>query len=486
MIKLQDSTLFQTLCYIDGKWLPATDQATFEVTNPADGTVLARVPNAGGAETREAIIAAEAALPAWKKKSAAERGALLRRWNDLVLQNIEDLAQILTAEQGKPLGDARAEVRYAASFIDWFSEEARRVYGDVIPSPYDDRRILALKEPIGVCAAITPWNFPYAMVTRKVAAALAAGCTMVLKPAEQTPLCALALARLAHLAGIPPGVFNVVTGDPVEIGKVLTASPVVRKLSFTGSTEIGRLLMRQSADTVKKLSLELGGNAPFIIFDDADLDEAVKGLLVAKFRNAGQACIAANRIYVQDGIYDRFADKLVTAVRQLKIAYGTEEGAEIGPLIDLDALAKVQAHIEDAVENGARVLIGGKRHALGRSFFEPTILADAKTTMALATEETFGPVAPLFRFDTDAQAIAAANAVEFGLGAYVYSRDVGRIWRAVDALDVGMVGVNSGLISTAEAPFGGVKQSGLGREGSKYGIEEYTVIKYVCLGGLAT
>ncbi|GAB7544026.1 NAD-dependent succinate-semialdehyde dehydrogenase [Cupriavidus sp. 8B] len=486
MISLQEPRLLNPLCLIGGEWCHADTQETFVVRNPATGDVLARVPTAGQQETQRAIAAAEQALPAWRKRPAGERAALVRAWHDLILDHAEDLARLLTAEQGKPLADARGEVAYAASFVDWFAEEARRVYGDVIPSPAGDRRIMALKEPVGVCAAITPWNFPYAMVTRKAAAALAAGCTMVLKPAEQTPLCALALGVLAERAGIPAGVLNIVTGDPVAIGKVMTQSPVVRKISFTGSTEVGRLLMRQSADTVKKLSLELGGNAPFIVFDDADLDEAVAGLMVAKYRNAGQACIAANRIYVQSGVYEAFAAKLVAAVSELNVGHGDRPGIDIGPLIDHDAVAKIEKHVEDARRLGARVLHGGQRHALGGTFFEPTVVADATANMALATEETFGPLAPLFRFEDDAQAIAAANAVEFGLGAYLYSRDIGRIWRAIDALEVGMVGVNSGLISTAVAPFGGVKQSGLGREGSKYGIEEYLVVKYVCLGGLST
>ena len=483
-VPLQDGGLLRTQAHIGGQWLDADDGATLEVSNPATGQALARVPAMGAVETQRAVTAAEAAWPAWKAQPAGERGRLLRRWNDLVLQHREDLARILTTEQGKPLADARAEVDYAASFIDWYAEETRRVLGEVIPGPSADRRILALREPVGVCAAITPWNFPYAMVTRKAAAALAAGCTMVLKPAEQTPLSALALMELAVRAGIPDGVLNVVTGDPVAIGGVLTASPVVRKLSFTGSTEVGRLLMRQSADTVKKLSLELGGNAPFIVFDDADVDSAIEGLMVAKFRNAGQACIAANRIYVQDGVYETFAGRLAQAVSALKVGPGDEEGVQIGPLIDRDGLAKVQRHVDDAVAHGARVLAGGAPHALGRNWFAPTVLADATPQMLLARDETFGPVAPLFRFTHEAEAVAAANSLEFGLGAYVYTRDHARIWRVVDALETGMVGVNSGLISTALAPFGGVKQSGIGREGSHQGIEEYLVVKYVCLGGL--
>ncbi|WP_137924254.1 NAD-dependent succinate-semialdehyde dehydrogenase [Cupriavidus sp. 2SB] len=485
MPALKYPSLLNPRCLIDGQWRDADSALTFDVTNPANGTVLAQVPAAGSAETERAITAAERALTTWRKLPAPDRAAKLRRWHDLMLTHLEDLASLLTAEQGKPLSDARAEVRYAASFVDWYAEEARRIYGDVIPAPSGDRRILALKEPVGVCGAITPWNFPYAMVTRKVAPALAAGCTMVLKPAEQTPLSALALGVLALEAGIPDGVFNIVTGDPAIIGKTLTDSPVVRKISFTGSTEVGRLLMRQSATTLKKLSLELGGNAPFIVFDDADIDEAVAGLMQAKFRNAGQACIAANRIYVQRGVYEAFSKRLCETVARLRVSAGTDEGADIGPLIDGSAVEKVEAHLEDALAHGAKLLCGGKRHALGGTFFEPTVIADATENMVLARDETFGPLAPLFPFDRDDDAIAAANAVEYGLGAYLYSRDQRRIWRAIDALETGMVGVNSGMISTAVAPFGGIKQSGLGREGSRYGIEEYLVLKYVCLGGLA-
>lgn len=481
---LNDPALLKARAHIDGQWTNADDGTTLDVHNPATGEVIGTVPAMGAVEAGRAIDAAQNALPAWKGLDAASRARILRRWNDIVLEHAEDLAQLLTAEQGKPLVDARAEVVYAASFIDWYSEEARRVYGDVIPGPSSDRRILALKEPVGVCAAITPWNFPYAMVTRKAAAALAAGCTMILKPAEQTPLCALALAELAVRAGLPPGVLNVVTGDPVAIGEVLTASPIVRKLSFTGSTEVGRLLMRQSAATLKKLSLELGGNAPFIVFEDADLDAAVDGLMVAKFRNAGQACIAANRIYVHSDVYDDFAARLAAVVSELEVADGTLPGAEIGPLIDEAGLAKVEQHVLDATSRGARVLAGGRRHALGGTYYEPTVLAEADESMLLAREETFGPVAPLFRFQDDAEVIAAANSLEFGLGAYLFSRDHKRIWRSIDGLEVGMVGVNSGLISSAVAPFGGVKQSGFGREGSHHGIEEYLVVKYVCLGGM--
>lgn len=484
-LRLNDQALLKAHAHIGGHWTGADDGTTLDVCNPATGDVISTVPAMGAAEAARAIDAAQNALPSWKSLDAASRARALRRWNDLVLEHEEDLARLLTAEQGKPLADAHAEVAYAASFIDWYAEEARRVYGEVIPGPSSDRRILALKEPVGVCAAITPWNFPYAMVTRKAAAALAAGCTMVLKPAEQTPLCALALMELAQRAGVPPGVLNIVTGDPVAIGEVLTASPVVRKLSFTGSTEIGRLLMRQSAATLKKLSLELGGNAPFIVFEDADLDAAVEGLMIAKFRNAGQACIAANRIYVHSDVYEDFASRLAVAVADLEVAEGTSPGAEIGPLIDESGLAKVEQHVQDATARGARVLTGGRRHELGGTYFEPTVIADADEAMLLAREETFGPVAPLFRFHDDEEVIAAANSVEFGLGAYLFSRDHARIWRGIDGLEVGMVGVNSGLISSAVAPFGGVKQSGFGREGSHHGIEEYLVVKYVCLGGMA-
>ncbi|WP_326541568.1 NAD-dependent succinate-semialdehyde dehydrogenase [Pseudorhodoferax sp.] len=481
---LNDPQLLRQQARIGDAWCGADDGQHFAVHDPASGALLAHVPQMGAAETERAITAAEQALPAWKRLDAGARGALLHRWNALVLQHTDDLAQLLTAEQGKPLADARAEVGYAASFIAWYAEEARRTYGDVIPGPAGDRRILALKEPVGVCAAITPWNFPYAMVTRKAAAALAAGCTLVLKPAEQTPLCALALMELALRAGIPSGVLNVVTGDPVAIGGALTASPRVRKISFTGSTEVGRLLMRQSAPTLKKLSLELGGNAPFIVFEDADLDAAVEGLLTAKFRNAGQACIAANRIYVHERVYEDFAARLARAASALQVGPGTAPGAQIGPLIDAAALAKVERHVADARAHGARVLAGGERHALGGTYYSPTVLADADERMLLAREETFGPVAPLFRFAHEHEAIAAANSLEFGLGAYLYSRDHARIWRCIEALETGMVGINSGLISTAVAPFGGIKQSGFGREGARHGIDEYLVVKYVCLGGL--
>ncbi len=481
---LKDSRLFRDRAYVDGAWVEADSKQRLDVDNPADGNVLGSIPDMGRAETKRAIAAAEAALPAWRGLPAKERSKILRKWYDLIMANVEDLAQLLTAEQGKPLAESRGEIAYGASFIEWFAEEAKRVYGDVIPSPTNDRRLIVLKQPIGVCAAITPWNFPNAMITRKVSPGLAAGCTFVLKPAEQTPFSALALAELAERAGIPKGVFNIVTGDPVAIGQELCASPVVRKVTFTGSTEVGRILMRQSADTIKKLSLELGGNAPFIVFDDADLDAAAEGALASKYRNAGQTCVCANRIYVQDKVYDAFAAKLTEKVKAMKVGRGTEPGVVIGPLIDEQGMAKVEEHVADAVAQGAKVVLGGKRSSLGGRFYEPTILTGMKETMKVAREETFGPVAPLFRFEDDAEAIIRANDSEFGLCAYFYARDVGRIFRTAEAIESGIVGVNVGIISNEVAPFGGVKQSGLGREGSKYGIEDFLEIKYVCLGGI--
>jgi succinate-semialdehyde dehydrogenase / glutarate-semialdehyde dehydrogenase len=442
------------------------------------------VPRLDAAATRRAIDAAHAALPPWRAKTAKERAAILRKWHELMLANQEDLAQIMTAEQGKPLAESRAEIVYSAGFLEWFGEEAKRVYGDTIPSPWADKRMLVTKEPVGVCGAITPWNFPAAMLARKVGAALAAGCTMVAKPAEQTPLSAFAMALLGQRAGLPAGVFNVITGDARAIGGELTANPKVRKITFTGSTEVGKLLMRQSADTLKKLSLELGGNAPFIVFDDADLPAAVEGAIAAKYRNTGQTCVCANRLLVQDGIYDRFAAALVEAARKLRIGAGTEDGVQQGPLIDADALAKVEAHVADAKAGGARVLLGGQRHALGRTFYEPTVLADVVPSMRVATEETFGPVAPLLRFRDEAQAIEMANATSAGLAAYFYTRDVARVFRVAEALQYGMVGINTGLVSTEVAPFGGMKESGIGREGSKYGIHDYLETKYWCLGGV--
>jgi succinate-semialdehyde dehydrogenase/glutarate-semialdehyde dehydrogenase len=477
---LADPRLLRTNCYLDGRWEAADDGRTFPVTDPADGRMIAEVPLMAAAETRRAINAAAVALPAWQARTAKERSTLLRRWYELILANGEDLAQLMTAECGKPIAEARGEVAYGASFVEWFAEEGKRAYGESIPSPSSDRRLLTIRQPIGVCAAITPWNFPLAMITRKVAPALAAGCTVVVKPAEQTPLTALALARLAHDAALPAGIFNVLTGDPLAIGGALTASPVVRKLSFTGSTEVGRLLMAQSAPTIKKLSLELGGNAPFIVFDDADLAAAVEGAIVAKYRNTGQTCVCANRLLVQEGIYERFVEQLASRVQSLKVGPGSEEGVAQGPLIDEAGLAKVEAHIADAVACGARVVTGGRRHVRGGTFFEPTVLADVTPQMRVAREETFGPVAPVFRFSHEAQAVSMANDTEFGLAAYFYSRDIARCLRVGEALEYGMIGVNTGLISNEVAPFGGIKQSGIGREGSRHGLDEYLEIKYLC------
>jgi succinate-semialdehyde dehydrogenase/glutarate-semialdehyde dehydrogenase len=483
-IQLKDPSLLQTRCYLAGEWQDADSKQRFDVADPATGAVIASVPKMGEAETRRAIDAANRAWPAWRKKTGKERGAILRKWYDLMIANLDDLALILTTEQGKPLAEARGEIQYAASFIEWFGEEAKRTYGDVIPTVANDRRIVVTKEPIGVCAAITPWNFPAAMITRKVGPALAAGCPMIVRPADATPLSALALAVLAERAGVPHGVFSVVTGSSRAIGAEMTSNPLVRKLSFTGSTPVGRTLMAQCAPTIKKLSLELGGNAPFIVFDDADVDEAVAGAIASKYRNSGQTCVCTNRFYVHDRVYDAFAAKLTDAVRQLKLGHGTSEGVTQGPLINEAAVLKVESHIQDALGKGARVLTGGKRHALGHGFFEPTVLADAKTSMLLARDETFGPLAPIFRFGSDEEVIALANDTEFGLAAYFYSRDIGRIWRVAEALEYGMVGINTGLISNEVAPFGGVKQSGVGREGSHHGIDEYLVIKYICMGGI--
>jgi len=484
MLQLKDPTLLRHQAYVNGAWADADGGQTINVSNPATGEHIGTVPLMGAAETRRAIEAANAAWPAWRKKTAKERAAVLRRWHDLILENADDLALIMTTEQGKPLPEAKGEVQFGASFIEWFAEEGKRVAGDTLQSPWPDRRLVITKEPIGVCAAITPWNFPAAMITRKVGPALAAGCPMVLKPAEATPFSALALAVLAERAGVPAGVFSIVTGAPKDIGGEMTSNPIVRKLTFTGSTQVGRLLAEQCAPTIKKLSLELGGNAPFIVFDDADLDAAVEGAIASKYRNAGQTCVCANRLYVQDSVYDAFADKLVAAVAKLKVGNGIEAGVTQGPLIDAKAVAKVEEHVADALGKGGRLLAGGKRHALGNGFFEPTIIADVTNDMRVATEETFGPLAPLFRFKTDEEVIALANNTEFGLAAYFYSRDIGRIWRVAEGLETGMVGVNTGLISNEIAPFGGVKQSGLGREGSTYGIEDYLVIKYICMGGI--
>jgi len=487
MPSLADGALLRTDAYIDGAWCGASGGARFAVTNPADGLRIAEVANCDRSDAERAIAAADRAWPAWRRKTAKERAALLRAWFDLMLAHQEDLAKLMTAEQGKPLAESRGEVVYGASFVEWFAEEGKRVYGDTLPTVAADRRLLVFKEPIGVAAAITPWNFPNAMITRKVAPALAAGCTVVVKPAEQTPLSALALAELAQRAGLPPGVFNVVPADEersIDVGKALCESPIVRKLSFTGSTAVGRILMQQSAPTLKKLSLELGGNAPFIVFDDADLDAAVEGALASKYRNTGQTCVCTNRFYVQEGVYESFVQKLAAKARGLKVGSGFESGVQQGPLIDGNALAKVEAHVADALAHGARVLTGGKPHELGGTFFQPTVLADVTPQMLVAREETFGPVAPVFRFATEDEAVAAANSTEFGLAAYFYSRDVARVFRVAERLESGMVGVNTGIISNEVAPFGGVKQSGIGREGSKYGIDEYLVIKYVCIGGM--
>ncbi|MGE4280749.1 MAG: NAD-dependent succinate-semialdehyde dehydrogenase [Magnetospirillum sp.] len=484
-MKLSDSSLLVDKAYIGGAWVGADSGADFAVTNPADGALVGRVPDMGAAETRRAIEAANAAWPAWKAKTAKERANILRKWYELILANQEDLAVLMTAEQGKPLAEARGEVVYGANFLEWFAEEAKRVYGDVIPAHGADKRIVVIKEPIGVVAAITPWNFPIAMITRKCAPALAVGCPVVVKPAEDTPLSALALAVLAERAGIPAGIFNVVTslhGAPV--GGELTANPLVRKLSFTGSTEVGKLLMAQCAKTVKKVSLELGGNAPFIVFDDADLDAAVAGALASKYRNAGQTCVCANRLLVQDGVYDSFAAKLAQAVKEFKVGPGLTSDSNQGPLINQDAVEKVESLIADAKDKGAKVILGGKRHELGHGFFEPTIMTDITPDMRVAREEIFGPVAPLFRFKTEEEAIQMANDTEFGLAAYFYSRDIGRIWRVAEGVEYGIVGINEGIISTEVAPFGGVKESGIGREGSKYGVDDFVEVKYLCLGGI--
>jgi succinate-semialdehyde dehydrogenase/glutarate-semialdehyde dehydrogenase len=483
-MQLKDAKLFRQQAYIDGQWVEADSRKSFAVNNPADDSTLGSVPDCGAAETRRAIVAAERALIDWRARTGKERATILRKWADLMMANQEDLAQLMTAEQGKPLTESRGEIAYAASFIEWFGEEAKRVYGDVIPGFTRDRRVIVLKQPIGVCAAITPWNFPAAMITRKAGPALAAGCTMVVKPAEQTPFSALALCELAERAGVPKGVYSCVTGDAKTIGGELTSNPIVRKLSFTGSTEVGKILMAQCAGTVKKLSLELGGNAPFIVFDDADIDAAVKGAIASKYRNAGQTCVCANRILVQDKVHDAFAEKLAGAVKALKVGAGAEEGTVIGPLIDPAGLAKVEDHVADAVSKGARVVLGGKRHQRGGTFYEPTVLANVTTQMKIAREETFGPVAPLFRFGREEEAVAMANDTEYGLAAYFYGEDVKRIWRVAEALEFGIVGINEGIISTEVAPFGGVKESGFGREGSKYGIDEYLSMKYLCLGGM--
>ncbi|HSV19457.1 MAG TPA: NAD-dependent succinate-semialdehyde dehydrogenase [Casimicrobiaceae bacterium] len=483
-LPLKDAALLRNQCFVDGRWIDADGGKTMHVVNPATGRPIGTAPVFGANETRRAIEAAGKAWPAWRGKTAKERSAILRKWNDLMLAHADDLALILTTEQGKPLAEAKGEVTIGAAYVEWFAEEAKRVYGDVIPTIGNDRRLVVTKEPVGVCGAITPWNFPCSMITRKVSPALAAGCTVVIKPAEATPYSAFALAELAQRAGFPPGVLNVITGDAPAIGGELCANPIVRKLSFTGSTEVGRLLMKQVAPTIKKISLELGGNAPFIVFDDADLDAAAEGAIISKYRNAGQTCVCANRLFVQDRVYDAFATKLAERVKALKVGPGTESGVTQGPLINDDAVAKVEEHVRDATAQGAKVVVGGKRHALGGTFYEPTVLANVTADMQIFREETFGPVAPLIRFKDDAEVVELANRTEFGLASYFYSRDIGRIWRVAEALEYGMVGVNTGLITTEVAPFGGMKQSGLGREGSKYGIEEFVEVKYVCFGGI--
>ncbi len=484
MLKLKDPSLFKQQVYVAGQWIDADNGKTVAVTNPANGEQLGSVPMCGAEETARAIAAADQAQKVWRDVSAKERAAVLRKLNQLMIAHADDLALILTSEQGKPLAEAKGEIAYAASFIEWFADEARRVYGDTIPAPSGDRRIIAIKQPIGTTAAITPWNFPTAMLTRKAGPALAAGCSMVVKPASQTPFSALAFAELANRAGIPEGLLSVLTGSASQIGAEMTRNPLVRKLSFTGSTDVGRTLMRQSADTIKKLSLELGGNAPFIVFDDADLDAAVEGAMVSKYRNTGQTCVCANRIYVQKGVLKAFSDKLVAKVNALKVGPGVDDGVTQGPLIDDKAVAKIEEHIADARAKGGEVLTGGKRHQLGGLFFEPTVIGNANATMLVAHEETFGPLAPVFSFDTEDEVLALANDTEFGLASYFYSRDIGRVMRVAERLESGMVGVNTGLISTAEAPFGGIKQSGLGREGSKYGLDDFLEIKYICLAGL--
>jgi succinate-semialdehyde dehydrogenase/glutarate-semialdehyde dehydrogenase len=481
---LKDSNLFRQQCYVDGAWIDADSGGTVPVTNPATGEVIGTVPGLGVAETRRAIEAAAVALPAWAAKTAKERATVLRRWNDLMLANADDLAVLMTAEQGKPLAEAKGEVSYAASFIEWFAEEAKRVYGDTIPGHQPDKRILVLRQPIGVVAAITPWNFPAAMITRKAGPALAAGCTFVCKPAMQTPYSALAMAELAHRAGVPKGVFSVVTGKASEIGGEMTSNPIVRKLTFTGSTEIGKKLAAQCTTTLKKVSLELGGNAPFIVFDDADLDAAVQGAIASKYRNTGQTCVCANRLLVQEGVYDAFVARLVDAVRKLRVGDGLKGATEQGPLIDEKAVAKVEEHVADALAKGGRIALGGKRHALGGTYFEPTIITHVTPAMMVAREETFGPVAPIFAFKDEKQAIRMANDTEFGLASYFYTRDLARAFRVAEGLEYGIVGLNTGIISTEVAPFGGVKESGSGREGSKYGILDYTEIKYLCIGGI--
>jgi succinate-semialdehyde dehydrogenase/glutarate-semialdehyde dehydrogenase len=483
-MELKDKRLFRQQCYIDGAWADAASGETIEVNNPSGDTIVGTMPRMSRDETAGAIEAANAAYPGWRAKTAKERAAILRKWHDLMLENSDDLAAIMTTEQGKPITESRGEVVYAAAFVEWFAEEAKRIYGDIIPQHAPGKRIVVTKEPIGVVVSITPWNFPAAMITRKVAPALAAGCTVVAKPASQTPFSATALAELAERAGMPAGVFNVVTGNASEIGAEMTSNPIVRKLSFTGSTEIGKYLMAQCAGTVKKVSLELGGNAPFIVFDDADLDAAIVGAMASKYRNAGQTCVCANRLLIQDGVYEEFSARLAEAASLMKVGDGFGDGVEQGPLIDMKAIEKIEDHIADAVSKGAEIVTGGKRHELGGTFFQPTVLTNVDTQMKMAHEETFGPVAPLFRFATERDAIEIANDTEFGLAAYFYTRDIGRVWRVAESLEYGIVGVNEGIISTEVAPFGGMKESGIGREGSKYGIDEFVEVKYVLMGGL--
>ncbi|MBC93280.1 MAG: succinate-semialdehyde dehydrogenase I [Rhodospirillaceae bacterium] len=483
-MQLADSKLFRQKCYVNGDWIDADDGNTIDVTNPVDNSIIGTIPKLGSEETRRAIEGAEKAQRNWRQLTGKERSTILRNWYNLMMENQEDLAILMTIEQGKPLNESRGEILYAASFIEWFAEEGKRVYGDTIPGHQRDKRIVVLKEPIGVCAAITPWNFPSAMITRKAGPALAAGCSMVVKPATSTPYSALAMAELAERAGVPPGVLSVVTGGSSDIGGELTSNPIVRKLTFTGSTEVGRKLIEQCAGTIKKVSMELGGNAPFLVFDDADLDEAVEGAMASKYRNTGQTCVCANRILAQDGIYDEFTEKLADAVKNLKVGNGLEDGVTQGPLIDMAAVEKVEQHITDAVSKGARIVVGGDRHAMGGTFFQPTLLVDVTPTMEVTREETFGPLAPIYRFKTDEEGIKLANDTEFGLAAYFYARDVNRIWKVAEELESGIVGINTGLISTEVAPFGGVKESGIGREGSHYGLDDYLEIKYLCYGGI--
>jgi succinate-semialdehyde dehydrogenase/glutarate-semialdehyde dehydrogenase len=483
-LKLKDSSLFRELNYIDGKWVGAGSNETIDVVNPASGEVIGTVPKMGAKETRQAIEAANAALPGWRARTAKERAKILRTWADLMMANQDDLAVIMTAEEGKPMAEAKGEVAYAASFIEWFAEEGKRVYGDTIPSFARDKRVLVTKEPIGVCVAITPWNFPSAMITRKAGPALAAGCTMVVKPATATPYSALALCELAERAGVPKGVYSVVTGPSGAVGGEMTSNKIVRKLTFTGSTEVGKVLMAQAAATVKKVSLELGGNAPFIVFNDADLDAAVKGAIASKYRNTGQTCVCANRLLVQDGVYDSFAGKLAEAVSKLRVGDGLKGETDQGPLIDKAGLEKVEEHVKDALSKGAKPLIGGKRHSLGGNFYEPTILTGVTTDMLVTNDETFGPVAPLYKFKTEEEALKLANDTEFGLASYFYTKDMGRVWRVMEGLEYGIIGINEGIISSEVVPFGGMKESGIGREGSKYGIDEFIEVKYALLGGL--